>query len=108
MFPKISYNKNITFNAGQKEAPMSVVGQKTGTLAIAAIIAAAGSYLFTFSGHPLLGLVAAVLSIPLGIFGFVAAISPRTGGGILSTFAIVLGGIAVIVAVLGIIGVIIF
>jgi len=87
---------------------MFVVGQKTGTLAIAAIIAAVGSYLFTFSGHPLLGLVAAVLSIPLGIFGFVAAISPRTGGGILSTFAIVLGAIAVIVAVLGIIGVIIF
>lgn len=107
MFP-ISYNKNMTFNAGQKEAPMFVVGQKPGTLAIASIIAAVGSYLFTFSGHPLLGLVAAVLSIPLGIFGFIASISPRTGGGILSTIAIVLGAIAVIVAVLGIIGVIIF
>jgi len=87
---------------------MFVVGQKTGTLAIAAIIAAVVSYLFTFSGHPLLGLLAALLSIPLGIFGFVAAISPRTGGGILSTCAIALGVIAIIVAVLGIIGVIIF
>jgi hypothetical protein len=87
---------------------MFVVGQKTGTLAIAAIIAAVVSYLLTFSGHPLFGLVAALLSIPLGIFGFFAAISPRTGGGILSTCAIFLGAIAVVVAVLGIIGVIIF
>jgi len=87
---------------------MFVVGQKTGTFAIVAIIAAVGSYFLTFTGHPLIGLVAALISIPLGIFGFLAAISPRTGGGILSTFAIVLGAIAVIVAILGIIGVIIF
>jgi hypothetical protein len=87
---------------------MSAVGQKTGILATAAIIAAIASYLLTFTGHPLMGLVSALLSIPLGIFGFIAAISPRTGGGILSTIAIILGAIAIIVAILGIIGVIIF
>lgn len=87
---------------------MSVAGQNTGTFAIMAIIAAVGSYLLTFTAHPLIGLLAALLSIPLGIFGFLAAVSPRTGGGIISIIAIILGAIAVIVAVLGIIGVIIF
>lgn len=87
---------------------MFVVGQKTGTFAIAAIISAVVSFLFTFAGHPILGLFAALVSIPLGVFGFVAAMSPRTGGGILSICAISLGVIAIAVAILGLIGIIIF
>lgn len=82
--------------------------QRTGTLATLAIIAAVASYFLTFTGHPIFGMAAALVSIPLGIFGLVMAASPRVGGGILSIVAIILGVLAVGVAVLGIVGVILF
>lgn len=87
---------------------MALTEQKTGTLAIGAIIAAALSFLFTFTGHPFWGVVSAVVSIPLGIIGAVMSSSPRVGGGLLSIAAIVIGVIAIGVAALGMIGVIIF
>lgn len=82
--------------------------QKTGTLATLAIIAAVASYVLTFSGHPLFGMLAALVSLPLGIFGLVRAASPRVGGGILSIVALILGVLAIGIAVLGIVGVILF
>jgi len=82
--------------------------QKTGTSATVSIIAAIGSYLLTFSGRPVYGLLAALLSLPLGVLGLVSAASPRVSGGILSIIAIVLGLIGLSVAILGMIGVIIF
>lgn len=87
---------------------MVATEQKTGTLAIGAIIAAALSFLFTFTGHPFWGVVSAVVSIPLGIIGAMMAASPRVGGGLLSIVAVVIGLIAIGVAVLGFVGVIIF
>ena len=59
-------------------------------------------------GHPLFGLFSAIISIPLGIFGLMMAASPRVGGGLLSIIAMVLGVIAIGVAVLGGIGTMIF
>ena len=82
--------------------------QKAGTSAIAAIVAAVGSFLVTFTGHPVWGFIVAVIAIPLGIVGLAMAASPRIGGGLLSAASIVLAVIAIGVAVLGMIGVIIF
>jgi hypothetical protein len=84
------------------------VQQKSSTSAIFAILAAAGSYLLSFAGRPFWGMLAALLSIPLGIVGLVSAASPRVGGGLLSLIAIILGVLAMGVAVLVMIGVLLF
>lgn len=82
--------------------------QKTGFVATLSLIAAVASYFLTFTGHPLWGLLTALVSIPLGIIGIIMAASPRVGGGMLSIFAIVLGVFAAGLAVLGTIGAVIF
>lgn len=87
---------------------MIATEQKTGTLAVGAIIAAGLSFVLTFAGHPVFGLFSALISIPLGIIGLMVAASPRVGGGLLSIAAIVIGVIAMGVAVLGGVGAIIF
>ena len=75
--------------------------QRTGTLAIAAIIAAVLSFILTFTGHVLWGGISALISLPLGVMGFFMAASPRVGGGLMSIAAIILGVIAIGVAVVG-------
>jgi hypothetical protein len=82
--------------------------QRTGTAATASIVAAIGSFLLTFTGHPLLGLLAGIAALPLGIIGMVMAASPRVSGGILSLAAILIGAVAIAVGLLGVIGVIVF
>lgn len=79
------------------------MNQKTGTFATLAIIAAIASYFLTFSGHKLFGILAAVISIPLGIGGFVMAASPRVSGGIISIIAILAGVFAIGLAVIAMI-----
>jgi hypothetical protein len=80
----------------------------TGTFATIAIIAAVGSFVLTFIGSPVIGLLAAFVALPLGIIGLVKAASPKVGGGILSIVAIVLGIFGLGIAVLGIVGAILF
>lgn len=87
---------------------MYATEQKTGTLAVGAMIAAGLSYFLTFAGRPFLGLFSALFAIPLGILGLMMAASPRVGGGLLSIAALVLAVIAIGLAVLGGIGAIIF
>jgi hypothetical protein len=82
--------------------------QRTGTMAILSIVSAIAAYIFVFAGSPFLGLLLAVLAIPLGVFGLLMAASPRVSGGIISIFGIVLGAIGAIVAGLGAAGAIIF
>ncbi|MFO7962986.1 MAG: hypothetical protein R6U50_03610 [Desulfobacterales bacterium] len=82
--------------------------QRTGTSATFSIVAAVGSYLLTFTGHPVWGLIVGFISLPLGLAGIIFAASPRVSGGILSLAAILLGVGAVAVSILGIIGVILF
>lgn len=84
------------------------MAQRTGTAATVSILASIGSYISTFSGHPVWGLVIALISICFGVIGMVMAVSPRVSGGIISIIAIILGGIGIIVSLLGIIGVILF
>jgi uncharacterized membrane protein HdeD (DUF308 family) len=84
------------------------IEQKTGLLAILSIVAAIAAFFAIFSGSPILGLLLALTAIPLGIFGVFRAASPRVSGGILSILGIVLGGFGLLVAVLGVVGLIIF
>jgi hypothetical protein len=82
------------------------VDQKTGTSATLAIIAAVASFPITLTGHEIAGLIIALISLPLGLFGLLRAASPRVSGGIISILAIILGCIGVAVAVLVLVGVI--
>ena len=81
--------------------------QKAGTSATLSIIAAVGSFIVTFTGHPFFGLLLGIAAIPLGAIGMAIAASPKIGGGLMSVIAIVVGLIAIGVAVLGMIGAII-
>jgi hypothetical protein len=84
------------------------VQQKSSTSATLAIVAAIGSYLLSFSGRPFWGVLAALMALPLGIVGLLKAASPRVGGGLLSLIAIGLGVLALGLAVLVMIGVLLF
>jgi hypothetical protein len=81
--------------------------QRTGTAATMSIVFAIGSYFATFTGHPILALLAAVASVPLGVLGLIMAASPRVSGGILSIVAIALGSLGFVVALLGAVGMLI-
>ncbi len=87
---------------------MAQTKQVVGTAATISIIAALGSFALTCTGHPIWGLVAAIVAEPAGLFGFVRAASPRVRGGIISIVAMILGAIAAVVAILGIMGYIAF
>ncbi|MEX1017067.1 MAG: hypothetical protein WDZ31_10010 [Phycisphaeraceae bacterium] len=78
--------------------------QRTGIAATISIIAAIGSYIVTCTGHPIWGLVLAVVSIPVGVVGLVISASPKVAGGMISIAAIVLGVIGLVVAILGMLG----
>ncbi len=82
--------------------------QQTGAAAMASILAAGGSFIASCTGHPGWGMVLALLSIPLGLFGLVMSASPRVKGGAMSLAAIVLGVIGLVFSVLGTIGVVLF
>jgi hypothetical protein len=82
--------------------------QRTGTMAILSIVSAIAAFIAVFAGSPFIGLILAILAIPLGVFGLLMAASPRVSGGIISIFGIVLGGIGTVVAILGSVGAVIF
>lgn len=82
--------------------------QRTGIAAIASILLAFGSYIATCTGHPIWGLVVAILALPAGGLGLLFAASPRVKGAWLSIGAMVLAAVGVVIAILGMIGVAIF
>jgi len=82
--------------------------QRTGTSATLSIVSAIASYLLTFTGHPIWGLLTGIVSLPLGVLGLVLAASPRVSGGFISLLGVVLGALAIVISLLGIIGVIVF
>lgn len=82
--------------------------QKAGASATLSIVAAVGSFILSFSGNPGWGLLAALIAVPLGIFGLIRSASPRVGGGLMSVVSIVLGVVAAGIAVLVLVGAILF
>lgn len=77
----------------------------TGMAATLAIAAAVGSFVLTCAGHPIWGLVVALLAQPLGLLGILRSISPRISGFWLSLGSMILGALAAVVALLGVLGV---
>ena len=70
---------------------------------ILAIIAAIGSFYFSSQGREFWGFFAALVAIAAGLLGGVRALSPRVRGGLLSIAAVLLGALAVIVALVALI-----
>jgi len=82
--------------------------EKTGLAAILSIVAAIGSFFLTFSGHSFFGFLTAIASVILGFIGLMMAASPRVSGGIISIVAIVIGALGCVIAILGMVGAILF
>lgn len=82
--------------------------QKASSSAALALAAAVGSLAGTFTGHPIIGLIAGLLCLPFAILGLALSVSPKIGGGLMSIGALVLGAPAILLALLGVIGVVIF
>lgn len=82
--------------------------QKVGGFATASIITVILSVIATFTGHPFIGVILAVIAVPLGVFGLMHAASPKVSGGFVSIGGIIGGVLGAGLAVLGMIGVIIF
>jgi hypothetical protein len=68
-----------------------------------ALAAAIGSFIASFTGHPFVGIIAALVGLALSGVGFLSAASPRVRGGMMSISALVLSliglGLAVLFAV---------
>jgi len=70
---------------------------------IFAIVAAIASFYFSSQGREFFGLLCAFLAIAAGLLGGLRALSPRVRGGILSIAAVLLGVIAILVALVALI-----
>ena len=70
---------------------------------ILAIIAALASFYFSSQGREFWGLFAALVAIGAGLLGGLRALSPRVRGGMLSIAAVLLGVIAVLVALVALV-----
>jgi hypothetical protein len=92
-----------TLSYNRPEGGGPVTGQARSAASIVAILAAIGSFVLSANGRELLALVAAILAIGAGMLGGMRALSPRVSGGILSILAVVLGAIAVIVALIALV-----
>ncbi len=84
------------------------MNQKAGTAATIALIAAIGSFVLTFTGSPVWGLIVAVLAIVLGIVGVIMSASPKIGGGLMSSFSVILGIFGVGISILVLVGIVLF
>ena len=91
-----------TLSYDRPDAPV-VRGQARSAASILAIVAAVGSFILSARGREFLALFAAIVAIGAGLLGGLRAMSPRVSGGILSILAVVLGAIAIIVALIALI-----
>src|SRR5687768_1396210 len=95
----LSYDRN---DPGHVPAT-AMSAQVRSTASILAILAAIGSFVLSANGREFLALFAALVAIGAGLLGGLRALSPRVSGGILSILAVVLGAIAVLVALVALI-----
>ena len=80
--------------------------QKASGSAALALAMAVVSLFGTYTGHPFMGIFAALFCLPFAVFGLVFSVSPRVGGGMMSIGAVILGILACLLALLSMIGVI--
>jgi hypothetical protein len=79
-------------------------GQNVSMAAMVAIVAALGSFFLSCSGRGVFGLVAAIVGVIFGFLGFMRAASPRVRGGMISLAAIGLSVVALVPAILAMLG----
>ena len=70
------------------------------TASVVAILCALASFYFSHRHTQSLALLLAFVAIGAGLIGGVKALSPRVSGGIISIFAVLLGVLGIIVALL--------
>jgi len=78
-------------------------GQVRSTAAVLAILAAIGSFVLSSMGREFLAMGAAVFAVIAGLMGGLKALSPRVSGGMLSIAAVLLGAVAVLVALVALV-----
>jgi hypothetical protein len=82
--------------------------QRTGCAATLSIVAALGSFIASCAGNPGLGILLALVSMPVGLVGLVMSASPRVSGGLLSIAAMVLGAIGLVFSLVAATGALVF
>ena len=87
---------------------LAIQRQRSGGAAVVAIVGAIGSLVATFTAHPVVGALIALVAILAGAMGLAMAVSPRVGGGMLSIASIILGIFGLGLSVLGMIGALFF
>jgi hypothetical protein len=78
----------------------AVSGQIRSVASIVAIVAAIGSFVLSSRDHGITALLVALVAIGAGLVGGLRALSPRVSGGMLSIAAVLMGVIAIFVAIL--------
>ena len=92
-----------TLSYNRPEGGPVVVGQAKSAASILAIVCALVSFFLSARGREFLALFAAIVAIGAGLLGGLRALSPRVSGGILSILAVLLGAVAIVVALIALI-----
>ena len=92
------------YHPGDRPSSTAITtGPVRSAASIFAILAAIVSFYFSSQGREILGLVCALFAIGAGLLGGLRALSPRVSGGILSIIAVLMGAIAILVALVALI-----
>ena len=89
-----------TLSYDRPDGTPALSGPAKSTTSILAIVCALGSFFLTARHHAGFALLAAIVAIGAGLLGGLRALSPRVSGGILSILAVLLGAIAIVVALI--------
>ena len=92
----------LSYNRPDGTGPV-VSGQAKSAASILAIVCAIVSFVLSARGREFLALGAAIVAIGAGLLGGLRALSPRVSGGILSILAVLLGAVAVVVALVALV-----
>ena len=92
-----------TLSYNRPEGGPVVAGQAKSAASILAIVCAIVSFILSARGREFLALFAAIVAIGAGLLGGLRALSPRVSGGILSILAVLLGAVAIVVALIALI-----
>src|SRR3982750_3445856 len=88
----------------RRVVPTEMTGQVRSTVSVIAIVCAIASFVLSARAREMLALLCAVIAIGGGLLGGLRALSPRVSGGLISTLAVVLGVIGIVVAVIALFG----
>jgi hypothetical protein len=85
-----------------------LLNKKTGAAATVAIILAIAGIISVFIGHPVWAFLVELAAVAAGAIGFFMAASPRVSGGLMSIVAIIIALLGLGLAVLAMLGALVF